>query len=84
MAKKSKKAAKRSGNKAKRPVRAKPKKIKTAKVRSKAKSKRKAKTRSMKPKREGVVANALQAVVGTVQETTALHSKLAGHNTFED
>lgn len=84
MAKKLKKVAKRTGKKTKRAVRATAKKVKTAKVKSKAKSKPKAKSRSVKPAKEGRVASAIHAVVGTVQETTALHNKLAGHNTFED
>ena len=78
-----KKAAKRPGKTAKRTVRAKAKKVKTAKVKSKAKSKPKARTRSVNPAKEGPVASAIHAV-DTVQETTALHNKLAGHNTFED
>ena len=84
MAKKSKKVATRSGKKAKRSVRATTKKVKTVKVKSKAKSKPKARTRSVEPAKEGPVASAIHAVVDTVQETTALHNKLAGHNTFED
>ena len=84
MAKKSRKVAKRSGKKAKRAVKATVKKIKTAKVKSKAKPKPKARTRSVKPAKEGPIASAIHAVVDTVQDTTSLHNKLAGHNTFED
>jgi hypothetical protein len=76
MAKSKKKSAKRRAKK--RAVKAK------SKAKARKVSKPKAKRRVSKPKKKSPLANAVSAVVGTVEDTTALHNRMAGKNTFED
>lgn len=76
MAKSRKKAAKRGSKR----------KAVKAKAKSKAKArkapKRKVKRKVAKPKNPLVAA--VDAVVGTVEDTTALHRQMGGKNNFED
>jgi hypothetical protein len=77
MAKSKRKAAAKRGTK-KRATKAK------SKAKARKVSKPKAKRRVSKPKKKSPLANAVSAVVGTVEDTTALHARMAGKNTFED
>jgi hypothetical protein len=77
MAKSKKKASAKRGAK-KRAVKAK------SKAKARKVSKPKANRRVSKPKKKSPLANAVSTVVGTAEDTTALHASMAGRNTFED
>jgi hypothetical protein len=92
MAKSKKKAAKRGAKKssakkrsAKRVVKVKAKSKAKARKVSKPKAKpRAAKPSVAKPKKQNPLVAAISALVGTAEDTTALHTRMSGKNNFED
>jgi len=83
--KKTRKTAKRSAKKTRRAKKTMAKSKARRKARKTAKPKAKAaKTRRAKAPQEGPIAEAVHAVVDTIEEAAALRRRLAGRETFED